>query len=292
MMKLASAVFSFNGFFSQPRQPELWFYVIFPKHLRSGNPAQDYPPGGFQTTTNCSLIQALLAFIIESDELIECAWVEIHTRVTLCSNKNTIVIGLMVVSMTVRRIRPGGDGENLSKELYSRARKMLLKTSPKTTVRVVEQQRERRLSAYRDLMDIFGVLFVPETTRDIEITKHANACVSSYPSGLNSCFANELMQFGSLMREQDKSPSTTLNTMLEFGLQAAFPNLDAALRMSLALLVTNCEWGALILRLVEKFKWKWEQGWVDRLSEIWTLLMWCRGFRGERTRNKTIAFHH
>jgi len=101
---------------------------------------------------------------------------------------------------------------------------------------------DHRLSAYKDLTDIFGVLFQPETTSNSEIIKHANALVGAYTSDLNSGFANELLQFRSFMSaEKDKSPSKMLNTMLELGLQPAFPNVYVALRMFLTLPVTNCE---------------------------------------------------
>lgn len=100
---------------------------------------------------------------------------------------------------------------------------------------------DHRLSAYKELMDIFGVLFISETTSKSEVTKHANALLCAYPSDLNSSFANELIQFRSFMCEQDKSPSKMLNTVLELGLQSAFPNVYVALRMFLTLPVTNCE---------------------------------------------------
>uniref|UniRef100_A0A8C9YGK0 TTF-type domain-containing protein n=1 Tax=Sander lucioperca TaxID=283035 RepID=A0A8C9YGK0_SANLU len=100
---------------------------------------------------------------------------------------------------------------------------------------------DHRLSAYKELTDIFGVLFMPETTSNSEVTKHANALLCAYPSDLNSSFANELIQFRSFMCEQDKSPSKMLNTVLELGLQSVFPNVYVALRMFLTLPVTNCE---------------------------------------------------
>lgn len=100
---------------------------------------------------------------------------------------------------------------------------------------------DQRLSVYKELTDIFGVLFMSETTSNSKVTKHANALLCAYPSDLNSSFAKELIQFRSFMCEQDKSPSKMLNTVLELGLQSVFPNVYMALRMFLPLPVTNCE---------------------------------------------------
>uniref|UniRef100_A0A671WKW6 HAT C-terminal dimerisation domain-containing protein n=1 Tax=Sparus aurata TaxID=8175 RepID=A0A671WKW6_SPAAU len=101
---------------------------------------------------------------------------------------------------------------------------------------------DHRLSAYKHLTEIFGVLFLVETASSSEITEHANTLVSAYPSDLDSGLANELLQFRSFMfPETDKSPSNMLKTILKFGLQSVFPNVYVALRMFLTLPVTNCE---------------------------------------------------
>ena len=100
---------------------------------------------------------------------------------------------------------------------------------------------DHRLSAYKHLTEIFGVLFLVETASSSEITEHANTLVSAYPSDLDSGLANELLQFRSFMfSETDKSPSNMLKTILKFGLQSVFPNVCVALRMFLTLPVTNC----------------------------------------------------
>ena len=91
-----------------------------------------------------------------------------------------------------------------------------------------------RLSAYKHLTDIFGVLFLVETASSSDITEHANILVSAYPSDLDSGLANELLQFRSFMlAETDKSPSNMLKTILKFGLQSVFPNIYVALRVFL-----------------------------------------------------------
>ena len=58
---------------------------------------------------------------------------------------------------------------------------------------------DHRLSAYKDFRDVFGVLFMPETTSTSEITKQADTLISAYPSDLNSGFASEFIQFRSFV---------------------------------------------------------------------------------------------
>lgn len=77
---------------------------------------------------------------------------------------------------------------------------------------------DRCLSAYKELTDLFGVLFMPENMSNSEITEHADALMSAYLSDLNSGFAREPIHFRTFMCAQDRSPSKMLNTVLKLGL--------------------------------------------------------------------------
>lgn len=64
---------------------------------------------------------------------------------------------------------------------------------------------------------------MPENMSNSEITKHADALMSAYPSDLNSGFAREPIHFRSFTCAQDRTPSTMLNTVLKLGLPACLP---------------------------------------------------------------------
>lgn len=81
---------------------------------------------------------------------------------------------------------------------------------------------------------------MPENMSNSEITKHADALMSAYPSDLNSGFAREPIHFRSFMLAQDRSPSKMLNTVLKLGLQSAFPNVYVPFFLTLPM--RNCEW--------------------------------------------------
>lgn len=101
---------------------------------------------------------------------------------------------------------------------------------------------DRCPSAYKELTDLFGVLFMPENMSNSEITKHADALMSAYPSDLNSGFARAPIHFRSFLCAQDRAPSKMLNTVLKLGLQSAFPEVCVCVFLRFSLYHrTNCE---------------------------------------------------
>uniref|UniRef100_A0A8C5GFL1 TTF-type domain-containing protein n=1 Tax=Gouania willdenowi TaxID=441366 RepID=A0A8C5GFL1_GOUWI len=100
---------------------------------------------------------------------------------------------------------------------------------------------KKRLDAYKDINDRFGVLFDMDCA-DTDLFKRANALSSSYPSDLDNSLSDELIQFRSFVStEQDKTPANLLQIVQRNGLQTTFPNVFVALRLFLTLPVSNCE---------------------------------------------------
>lgn len=99
-----------------------------------------------------------------------------------------------------------------------------------------------RLDAYKHINSLFGVLFMSDAEYDSNIITGAHNLSSAYPDDLNSCLADELIQFRSFISmKPDRSPSKMLKTIIDYGLPSVSPNVYVALKLFLTLPVSNCE---------------------------------------------------
>lgn len=92
---------------------------------------------------------------------------------------------------------------------------------------------DHRLDAYKHINSLFGVLFMSDAEYDSNIITGAHNLSSAYSDDLNSCLADELIQFRSFISmELDRSPSKMLKTIIDYGLQSIFPSVYLTLPIS------------------------------------------------------------
>ncbi len=129
---------------------------------------------------------------------------------------------------------------------------------------------DHRLDAYKHINSLFGVLFMSDAESDNNIITGAHNLSSSYPDDLNSCLADELIQFRSFISmEPDRSPSKMLKTIIDYGLPSVFPNVYVALKLFLTLPVSNCEGErsfSLMARVKNELRSKMRQRRLNLLS--------------------------
>jgi len=108
---------------------------------------------------------------------------------------------------------------------------------------------EKRIEAYSLVLQIFGVLteFQSTSDEDVDISNAITRLVGMYSKDLSSDFPETFRQCIRWIKEQghDEIASTgTAQIMFQMlytaGVYRAFPNKEAALRIYLSLMATNC----------------------------------------------------
>lgn len=134
------------------------------------------------------------------------------------------------------------------------------------------QSLRHRLEAYKELYGLFSALYADQGESDVSVMEKARVLAAAYPSDLDQCIGEELIQLRSFSKPgDDTSPKGLLGLILEYGLESMFPNVYVALRMFLTLPVTNCEGErsfSLLGRVKNELRTKMKQ---ERLS--WLSLM-------------------
>ena len=107
---------------------------------------------------------------------------------------------------------------------------------------------EKRQKAYEKLSMTFGFFRNLATLTNDDIINHSSTLVSSYPEDLDGTIKEELIHFSALLKtnlastiDKKKGKEVQYYALIkENQLESTFPNVEVALRIYLAMMVSNC----------------------------------------------------
>lgn len=110
----------------------------------------------------------------------------------------------------------------------------------------------RRMEPYKHVLKKFACLIEVKSCTTPILREKASYLQKCYPSDLDESFADELIQFSSLLKDDDKI-TNMFEKLKNLELEETFPNVESALQIFLTLPVTNCS-GERSFSLLKRLK--------------------------------------